>query len=342
MATLKDIAEIAGVNVSTVSKALRDSSDINEDTKSEIRKIAKDLDYKFKVSKRNPSNGVGIIGVICPEITSNYYSQIISIIEEEVKKEGYFCIIGFTNFETNDERYYLKHLLNVDVDGIIFITESSNVGNTLSEYKKATSIPLVLVAQNTETKDFDCIKIDDDYGVRLAVEHFIQMGHKDIGYVGDELSNTRLDIFMKVMQENKMKINKKWIQVEEERFEKCGYDLMSSLLKADDIPTAVLAAYDDIAIGAIKAVFDKGLKVPDDISVVGIDNVRISSYYQPELTTIAGPVEEMGKIAVKLLFKKVKDRQYNVVQNVRLSPRLVQRKSAKEFIEQNDSHNVSK
>lgn len=329
MATLKDIAEIAGVHVSTVSKALRDSSDINEETKQRIIKIAKEQNYEFKTSKKKSSNGFGIIGVICPEITSNYYAQIISIIEEEVKKEGYFCIIGFTNFEGNNEKYYLNHLTNANVEGIIFLSESRDLGKVLLDYKKNVDTPLVLIAQNTETKDFDCIKIDDDYGVRLAVEHLIQLGHKDIGYVGDELSNTRLDTFMKVIEENKLKINKKWIQVSGDRFEKCGYELMSNILKGDDIPTAVLAAYDDIAIGAIKAISDKGLQVPNDISIVGIDDVRIASYLQPELTTVAGPIEEMGKIAVKLLFKKVEDSRYNVVQNVRLSPRMVQRKSTK-------------
>jgi len=131
------------------------------------------------------------------------------------------------------------------------------------------------------------------------------------------------------MQANKLKVNKKWIQVSEERFEKCGYDLMCNILKNDELPTAILGAYDDIAIGAIKAIHDKGLNVPNDISVVGIDNVRVASYYYPELTTIAGPIEEMGKIAVKLLFKKVKDSEYKVVQNVKLTPMLVERRSVK-------------
>lgn len=327
MATLKDIAEIAGVNISTVSKALRDSSDINEETKIKIAKIAKELDYKFDTVKRKQFGSFGSVGVICPEIISGYYSQIVSRIEEEAKKEGCFCIIGFTNFEADNEKYYLKHLINAGVQGIILISESSELNGILLEYKEDTCVPLVLIAQNTETKDFDCIKIDDAYGVKLAVEHLIQLGHRDIGYVGDELSNSRLDVFTRVMQENKMKVNKKWIQVSEERFEKCGYELMSNILKTNDVPSAILSAYDDIAIGAIKAIHDKGLSVPDDISVVGIDNIRTASYCIPELTTVAGTVEEMGKIAVKLLFKKVKDNQYKVIQNVMLSPMLIQRKS---------------
>ncbi len=334
MATLKDIAIKAGVNISTVSKALRDSSDINEDTKIKIAKIAKELNYKSGMIKRRPSNKFGSIGIICPEIISNYYSQIVSKIEEEIKKAGYFCIIGFTNFDIESEKYYLKQLINAGVQGIILISESSELSGILVEYKKDTYIPLVLIAQNTETKDFDCIKIDDEYGVKLAVEYLIRSGHKDIGYIGDELSNPRLETFMNVMHSNKLKVNKKWIQVSEERFEKCGYDLMCNMLKNDELPTAILGAYDDIAIGAIKAIHDKGLNVPDNISVIGIDNVRIASYYSPELTTIAGPIEEMGKIAVKLLFKKVKDPNYKVIQNVKLSPMLIERKSVK-LINQN-------
>lgn len=327
MATLKDIAEIAGVNVSTVSKALRDSSDINEETKNKITKIANEMGYKFKAVKRKQFEHFGSIGVICPEIVSGYYSQIVSRIEEEAKKERCFCIIGFTNFETENEKYYLKHFIDAGVQGVILISESSELNDILIEYKEDTPIPLVLIAQNTETKDFDCVKIDDAYGVKLAVEHLIQLGHRNIGYIGDELSNSRLEVFTGVMHDNKMEINKKWIQVSKERFEKCGYELMSNILKSKDIPSAILGAYDDIAIGAMKAIHDKGLRVPEDISVVGIDNIRLASYCIPELTTIASSVEEMGKIAVKLLFKKVKDSQYKVIQNVMLSPTLVHRKS---------------
>lgn len=327
MTTLKDIAKIAGVNVSTVSKALRDSSDINEETKANITRIADELGYKYKKIKRSVPNGVGTVGIICPEVTSNYYAQIVSMIEEETKKENYFCIMGFTDFAIENEKYYLKNMIDAGVHGIIFISESTEFNDTLQEYKKHASIPLVLIAQNTETNDFDCIKIDDEYGVKLATEHLIQLGHKDIGYVGDELSNTRLNVFIKVLQENKIRVNKKWINVSSQRFEKCGYESMNAILKSEEIPSAILGAYDDIAIGAIKAIHDKGLSVPGDISVVGIDNVKVAPYYTPELTTVAAPIEEMGKIAVKLLFKKIKDSRYKVIQSVKLSPFLVQRKS---------------
>ena len=329
MTTLKDIAKIAGVNISTVSKALRGSSDINEETRKRIIQIATESNYQFEKIRKKSSNEYGIIGIVCPEIISNYYAQIVGIIEDEARKEGYFCLISITNFDPKNEKCYLNKLTDADIDGIIFISENRDLEKSLLDYKRKMNVPLVLISQNSETKDFDCIKIDDDYGVRLAVEHLIQLGIKDIGYIGDELSNTRLNAFIKVLEENNLKINKKWIKVSKERFEKCGYNSMSSILKYNDIPIGILAAYDDIAVGVIKAIYDNGRNVPDDISVVGIDNIRSASYLRPELTTVAGPIEEMGKIAVKLLFKKIKDDDYNVVQNIRLTPVLIQRNSTK-------------
>ncbi len=329
MTTLKDIAKIAGVHVSTVSKALIGSSDINEETRERITKIAIENDYKIDKVRRKSLHNSGIIGVICPEIISNYYAQIINIIEEEIKKEGYLCLISLTSFDLNSERTYLNLMAKANTEGIIFLSESINLEEILLDYKKNINIPLVLIAQNTETKDYDCIKIDDEHGVRLAIEHLIQIGMQDIGYIGDELSDARLNVFIKILEENKLRANKKWIKVHKERFEKCGYDSRSAILKGDEIPSAILAAYDDIAVGVIKAIYDSGRSVPDDISVIGIDNIRSAQYLCPELTTIAGPVEEMGKIAIKLLFKKIKNKEYKVVQNVRLSPNLIIRKSIK-------------
>ncbi len=334
MATLKDIAKIAGVNVSTVSKALRGSSDINKQTMENIREIADELGYKYVIQSNNAEksqqDNLKTIGIICPEITSSYYSEIVNMITKEMRKKGYYCIIGFTDFDTKNEGQYLEGLLNSNVKGIIYITESLEIGNTLSLIKNSdNSIPLVVIAQNSDTKEYDCIRIDDKYGIKLSIEHLLEQGHTDIGYIGDELSNARLEAFIEILQTNSLKVNKKWIRVSEERFEKCGYDLMTDMLKEGDLPTAILGAYDNIAIGAIKAISDSGRRVPEDISILGIDNISVTAYYNPEITSVAGPAEEMARIAVKLLFRKIESPDYKVIQNVVLPPTLVVRKSVK-------------
>ncbi|NLB43149.1 MAG: LacI family transcriptional regulator [Clostridiales bacterium] len=338
MATLKDIAKIAGVNVSTVSKALRGSSDINKQTMENIRKIADELDYKYVIRDKNEEKAqcqdkLNTIGIICPEITSSYYSEIVNMITKEMRKKGYYCIIGFTDFDSKNEAQYLEGLLKSNVEGIIFITESVEIGDTLSLIKKNdNSIPLVVIAQNSDTKEYDCIRIDDKYGIKLSIEHLLEQGHTDIGYIGDELSNARLEAFIEILQAKNLRVNRKWIRVSEERFEKCGYDLMTNMLKDDDLPTAILGAYDNVVIGAIKAITDAGRKVPEDISMIGIDNISVTAYYNPEITSLAGPAEEMARIAVKLLFKKIESPDYKVIQNVVLPPTLVVRKSIKKRI----------
>lgn len=337
MATLKDIAKIAGVNVSTVSKALRGSSDINKQTMQNIKKIADELNYSYE--KREPSqiktqysNSLNTIGIICPEIISEYYSDIVNTLTKEIRKKGYYCIISFTDFDSENEGRYLKGLLNSNVKGIIFITESLDIDDTLGLIKNNNyTIPLVVIAQNADTKEFDCIKIDDEYGMKLSVEHLLEQGHTNLGYVGDKLSNARMEAFIENLQENKLKVNKKWIRVSEERFEKCGYDLLTAMIKEGDLPTAIVGAYDNIVIGAVKAITDSGRKVPEDISIIGIDNISVTNYYNPEITSVAGPVEEMARIAVKLLFKKIDSSEYDVVQNVVLPPRLITRKSVRKL-----------
>lgn len=329
MTTLKDIAYKAGVNISTVSKALRDSTDINKETKHRIKEIAREMNYHIKADKNKDIEGLGLIGVVCPEIKSNYYSQIISAIEEETKKIGYSLIVGCTDFEIDNERYFLKSLNKSNCAGIIFITESEDVEEILREYRAENTEPLILIAQNTDTKDFDCIKIDDEYGVRLALQHLLSSGHKNIGYIGDMLSTTRLNTFLKIMKENNITINQNWVLESAERFEKCGYNLMKKIIQTGEMPTAIMGAYDDIAIGAIKALHDYGYVVPKDISVVGIDNIRSASFFSPELTTVAAPIDEMCKITVKLLLKKIKDKNYKVVQNIKLSPFLIERDTVK-------------
>ncbi|NLC45260.1 MAG: LacI family transcriptional regulator [Clostridiales bacterium] len=335
MATLKDIAKIAGVNVSTVSKALRGSSDINKQTMKNIRKIADELDYKYVIQdnrkdKAKQQDSLNTIGIICPEITSSYYSEIVNMITKEMRKKGYYCIIGFTDFDSKNEGQYLEGLLKSNVKGIIFITESLEIGDTISLLKNGDNfIPLVVIAQNSGTKEHDCIRIDDKYGIKLSIDHLLELGHTDIGYIGDELSNARLEAFIEILQANNIKMNRKWIRVSEERFEKCGYDLMTDMLKEDNLPTAILSAYDNIAVGAIKAITDSGRNVPEDISMIGIDNISVTAYYNPEITSVAGPAEEMARIAVKLLFKKIESPEYKVIQNVVLPPTLVVRKSVK-------------
>ena len=326
MVTLKDIARIAGINVSTVSKALRNSSDIKRDTVAKIKKIAADIGYEIK---EELENGSRLIGVICPEIRSNYYSKLVCSIEEEAKKNGYTIVIGFTNFNRKNEEYYLEHFSNAKARGIIFISENQTLNEILGRYIVNNDIPLVIIASNAETLNFDYIMIDDDKGVRLVLDHLVTLGHRDICYIGDRLCSTRLAVFKTVMQEYQIKLPEPWIKVSNERFEECGYKMMNEVFKNEKIPTAVFGAYDDITIGAMKAIYERNLSIPGDISIAGIDDIYISQFMYPELTTVSAPICELAEIAIAILFKKINNRSYKVYQTVKIAPDLIVRKSTR-------------
>jgi len=324
MPTLKDIANEAGVNISTVSKALADRDDISRETAIRIKSVAKRMGY---IHKKKKSKASKVIGVLCPEIDSNYYSQLLSGIEARAKKAGYSLFVGFTNYSTVDEELYIKRFCEAKVDGILYISENRYMEGVFDEVGRNVKIPVVAIAQNVEIRDFDCIKIDDDYGVRLVTEYIISKGHKDICYIGDELCELRKATFLSVLQEHGIDPVEKWIYSGKERFEQCGYLGMQKILNEKPYPSAVFAAYDDIAIGALKVIYEKGLCVPEDISITAMDNIRISQFLYPGLTTIASPIDEMAGVAVKILINRIESGEMRPTQNIKLNPELVKRDS---------------
>ena len=329
MATLKEIAKIAGVNVSTVSKALNGHNDINEETKGRIIKITQQMNYFNKKSNvQNQANGNYMIGVICPEIDSNFYAQIVTKIEEKVMDKGYSLVIGLSQFNPEKESNYLRLLLNKGVDGVVLITSTNqSIADIMSEIKKDFNIPIIVITVNQMVDCYDSIKIDDHIGVTMAINHLIQLGHKKIGYVGDRLSMHRLDSFREALDKSNARIEEKWIRIGTERFEEGGYLRMKEILKSKELPTAILASYDDIAIGAMRAIHEKGMRIPQDISIVGVDNIGTARYLNPNLTTVSEPVNEMGDIACSILFNKIENKAYTTIQSVVLKPELIIRES---------------
>lgn len=334
MASLKDIARFAGVTVSTVSKALNGSREINKDTTNRIIKIAGELGYKS--NKFNnllndvPSN---IIGVIAPEVISGYYSVIIEEIQRIVQGAGYLMFAAFSNFKSGSEVELLHVFKGKKVDGILIIRSSSeDTTHELESFVKDNKIPVVQIVHSalsgeTAANCCDGFTIDDEFGISLAAQHLMEMGHKRIGFVGDEYSMQRLEHFKSFAKRNGLEVDNQLIKVGSERFELGGYMRMKEMLESGRRPTAVVASYDNIAIGAMHAIIEKGLRVPEDISVTGFDDIKSSSYLHKPLTTVAVPISELGKISAEALLKKVKNKDHEIIQHVILKPKLMVRET---------------
>lgn len=323
MVTLDTIAKIAGVNKTTVSKALRNGSDINEETAMKIKRVAAECGYKIKPKK----NSFNIIGIICPEIKSDYYSQIIELLNNAFLEQGYYSIVMFSDFDTQREKKIIELMVKKSILGLVCITESSEINDYLMYITKEKHIPVIQVAVNIMGANIDSICINDSKCISYAVKHLMDLGHKKIAFFGDRFAGARLEYYKKFIQENGL-YNKQYIFIDKQiRHAECGYKLMGDLLCLSDCPTAIIAEYDSIALGAIRKITEQGFLVPNDFSVIGCDNAEYTVYLPNGLTTIDGHNEHLCKIVVAILKKKITDLSYNVVQNVQIAPELIVRES---------------
>ncbi len=328
MARLSDIASLTGVNISTVSKALRGKDDINPQTRKRIIEAARKLHYSSRRGAgKEPPRVSGTIGVLCPEIRSGYYAQIVTSLESYLRHRGFGMLLGFTDFLHPHETALLDQFRQQSVSGIVCVTEHEKIEYDLRAFRRVYDMPVVVVATVIALEDFDYVKVNDALGVRLAVSHLGGLGHSAIGFVGDTVSRERRDVFADALQQHGLAVREEHIRLGPERFEVGGYLRMKELLACRVRPTAVLAAYDDVAIGALRSISEAGLAVPEDVSVVGIDGIQVGAYLPTSLTTVACDTTEMAETAARILLKKVGDRGFSLVQHVELNPELVVRQS---------------
>lgn len=283
--TLSKIAKLAHVSVSTVSKAFSESGEINEKTREEIFKIAKELGcFKKYYNAKYPKF---VIAIICPEFKSSYYSAGLSFIQEYLSDKNCEICVAETDFSEEKEQELLKYYnLYTSVDGIIIINGHTDT----SDYE----IPIVNIGSAAQ----GAFNISNDYTqpIAEAIEYFKSKNVTDIGFISEEKTTGKLDTFKDCMSNHSLNVNNDYVSITVSRFEEGGYKAMEELFKRKKIPRAIICAYDNMAVGAIRCIYDKGLKVPDDIAILGMDNNRECAFLNPPLSSI----DEQLNITCKL------------------------------------------
>jgi len=188
-------------------------------------------------------------------------------------------------------------------------------------------IPTVVLNESPLFYPLDSITIGVEQNVKLAVDHLLEQGHKKIGYLGEYNSDGRYRSFCDLMEQEGIPVDPRFVKRGALRFEQGGYQMACELLREPELPTAILTSYDQMAIGAIRAFNEHGIKVPEDISVVGFDNIVTDEYCHVALTSVTNPVEQMGITAIKILLDAIHHPSTHVIQNVSLQSRLVIRES---------------
>lgn len=328
MVTIKDIAKAVGVSPSTVSRALNDSPLIRDETKREIRRIAQELGYERNELARGLVKGASLaIGLVIPDITNPFFAEITKGVGEAVHARGYGVVLCNTGEDPERERSYLQLLRRKRVDGLILASVTTDDPH-LVELVRA-EIPFVLVSRLARTVDAPYVIVDDKRGTRLAMEHLIELGHKKIGFIGGppdvQSSQDRMEAFREVLLERHLPYREEWVCFSDFT-QAAGREAACRILSFVDRPTAIFAANDVIALGVMEAAEKLGLRIPEDLSLVGYDDIAYASLPRVQLTTIAQPTFEMGRIAAEYLLSVIEGGRRRKLHRV-VEPRLVVRRT---------------
>lgn len=312
-ATLKDVAQLAGVSTATVSYALSGKRTISESTKQRINEAIAQLDYVPDLNARGLSmRDSKLIGVVVPQtepgerlmFQNSFYSEILGSIEYYARQQGYHILISAT--DANES--YLTLAKKRNLDGIIVI---GMYPDEFYQQMKKTQIPIVLIDSYCNDHYYHNIRIDDAYGSYLATHYMLENGHKEVAFFAGQLKENgvmkkRLLGYQQALEEFQIPYRKEYV-FEGQIDYNSGIELAEKLMASKLPATAIVAAADILAIGAIKGLFEAGKKVPDDYSIVGFDDVEISQYVTPGLTTVRQQISLKGQKAVELLLKHIQD-----------------------------------
>jgi LacI family transcriptional regulator, galactose operon repressor len=332
MVTIKDIAKIAKVSPSTVSKALNSRHDVSEETKQKIVEIANAHDFVPNVFGKNLKKKITEnIGVIFrresrPLSGNPFYSRVLEGIEAELAINNFNLVLHLLPNDTNGN--VPKMIREKQVDGVIL---GGAIHPDFINNLKSRNMPMVLVDPKIPSRDFQQILIDNEHGAFLAIQHLVQKGHKRIGFISGDLEresfHQRFIGYKKALKLYNISFNEDFVVTGD--LEK-GYEHTKQLLNLNPRPTAIFATNDVNAIYGYKAAEDEGLKIPDDLAFVGFDDIALAKMTSPPLTTIRVYKEELGSIAVRNLIKIISGEEVTTG-NTLVPVRLIERNSVKEI-----------
>ncbi|WP_026581455.1 LacI family DNA-binding transcriptional regulator [Bacillus sp. J33] len=328
MATIKDIADLAKVSITTVSRVLNydETLNVSPETRRRVFEAAEELAYEVISKKKSRSKrkiGLYYSYSLEEELVDTYYLSIRVALEKKLKSKG----IDIYRIGKNETKKSLAK-----IDGIICLgTFKKEDIEFIKEFDKAC----VFVDSNPDPSFFDSVVIDFNSATTSALNYLIELGHKNIGFIGgvdtdmfgNRFKDLRQDVFEKYLKEKNI-YREEFVRIGGYN-PKDGYNILKEMLQNENRPTALFVANDTIAVGCYKAAYELGVKIPDELSIVGFNDVASAQYMVPPLTTIKLYTEIMGETAVDLLLEKISSRR-EVCKKVTIHTKLIVRESASE------------
>jgi DNA-binding LacI/PurR family transcriptional regulator len=306
---IRSVARLANVSIATVSRTINRVSTVNPKTAKRVWEVIEKLNYFPNTQARSLVSGRSrLLGLIVSEITNPFFPELIQGFEDIAVEHGYEILISSTNYDPRRMSLCIRRMLERRAEGVAVMT--FGVEKPLLEQFAERNIPLVFVDEGPERPGISLLHVDYHHGIRQGVQHLAALGHRDIAFIsgrkGLHSAQSRLAAFSRSLEECGIDADPEWI-VEGDHTMEGGIEAMDRLLKVTQRPTAVMCSNDMTAIGVLHTLYRAGLRVPDDLSVIGFDDIHIAQVTIPPLTTIQMSCFDLARAAVTALRAHVED-----------------------------------
>jgi LacI family transcriptional regulator len=327
--TMHDVAREAGVSLMTVSRVVNNKEDVSVETRESVMQVIERLNYRpSSIARGLVTHRTCALGLVVPDIANPFFASIVRSAEEEAYAKDYSVFLGNTNEDPQRELTVLRSLEDKQVDGLILCSsrlEDDTLFEVLARFPAS-----VLVFRERNGANVGAFTVDDVFGGQVAVEHLIRSGHRSIGLIsGPPISlsaSGRLKGYRNALEGAGIPFKKSWIRHCQPVVEK-GQETACELLKNNPELTALFCHNDLTAVGALQACAELGLRVPDDVAVIGYDDIRLAALVSPPLTSLHIPSVEIGTQAMQMLLEQIENESAEP-KEIHLQPRLVVRASA--------------
>jgi len=307
MATIKDVAALAGISYTTVSHVLNKTRPVSEEVRVKVEAAIARLDYvPSAVARSLKAKTTATIGLLVPNSLNPYFAELARGIEDYCERNGYCVILCNSDDNPQKQRNYLRVLLEKRIDGLIVTSAGGDSG--LAQGLAGVRTPMVIVDRGLEGVNADLVRIDHQHGAYLATRHLLELGHRDIACIGGpgntSVAQMRLAGFQQALREAGVEAPAERI-LESDFSSTGGYRAAAQLLDGGQPPSAIFAGNDMMGIGVLRAAAERNIRVPSELSVIGFDDILMSRYVYPALTTVGQSILQLGETAAELLLRRI-------------------------------------
>jgi LacI family transcriptional regulator len=307
VATIKDVAARAGISYTTVSHVLNGTRPVSETLRRKVEAAITELDYvPSGVARSLRRRSTGTLGLLVPNASNPYFAELARGIEDHAERNGYSVILCNSDDDSRKQLRYLRVLLEHRVDGLIVATITSDA--VFAQALAAVSLPLMLVDRSLDGVSADRLQTDHEQGAYLATRHLLELGHRQLVYIAGPLATqvvqSRLLGYRRALREAGLSAA---APIDCAFTSPAGHAAAMTLLGATNKPTAIVAGNDMIAIGVLRAAAELQLRVPEQLSLVGFDDIEVSRYLHPALTTVAQHIGQLGERAAERLLQRIRN-----------------------------------